>query len=76
MDVADMRIDLPQCNLKTCRYCFDHNCTNKIEYDRCEYQLLRSYIYFTDNEVALKEHSADAKRITEAVEKTQKYLRK
>lgn len=70
-----MRIDLPTCNLKTCRYCFDHNCTNKIEYDRCEYQLLRSYIYFINDKESLKEHKADANRIAEAVERTKKYVR-
>ena len=34
-----MRIDLPQCNLKTCLYSFDGNCTNKNRYEACEYQL-------------------------------------
>ena len=34
-----MRIDLPQCNLKTCLYSFDGNCTNKNRYETCEYQL-------------------------------------
>ena len=34
-----MRIDLPQCNFKNCRFSFDGNCTNKIEYDRCEYRI-------------------------------------
>lgn len=33
-----MRIDLPTCGFKSCRYCFDGNCTNKVEYDRCEYR--------------------------------------
>lgn len=32
-----MRIDLPQCNLKNCRKCFDGNCTDKVEYEKCEY---------------------------------------
>lgn len=32
-----MRIDLPCCNLKTCRYCFDGNCTDEIKYEQCEY---------------------------------------
>lgn len=34
-----MRIDLPQCNFKTCLYSFDGNCTNKNRYETCEYQL-------------------------------------
>ncbi len=32
-----MRIDLPQCNLKTCRYSFDGNCVDKSRFDTCEY---------------------------------------
>lgn len=40
-----MRIDLPQCNLKTCRYCFDGNCTNKVKYEICEYAFLRKVGY-------------------------------
>lgn len=37
-----MRIDLPRCNFKNCRYCFDSNCTKKSEYERCEYQLAKA----------------------------------
>ena len=33
-----MRVDLPQCNFKNCKYCFDSNCTKKNEYERCEYR--------------------------------------
>ena len=36
-----MRIDLPLCNLKTCRYCFDGNCTDKIKYEQCNYTLAK-----------------------------------
>ena len=36
-----MRIDLPFCNLKTCRYCFDGNCIEKNRYDTCEYAILK-----------------------------------
>ena len=68
-----MRIDLPQCNLKTCRYCFDHNCTNKMQYEVCEYQRLRSYMYFMENENDLREHKADVDRISKAKENMEKY---
>ena len=68
-----MRIDLPQCSLKTCRYNFDHNCKNKTEYDRCEFQLIKSYIYFTNSEDDLRKFYADANRIKEAVENTKQY---
>lgn len=37
-----MRIDLPRCNFKNCRYCFDSNCTKKTEYKRCEYRFAKS----------------------------------
>lgn len=33
-----MRIDLPTCGFKPCRYCYDGNCTKRVEYDRCEYR--------------------------------------
>ena len=35
-----MRIDLPTCNLKTCRHWFDGNCTDRNAYNRCEYALM------------------------------------
>lgn len=37
-----MRIDLPTCGLKTCKYCFDGNCVDKRSYDRCEFTLLKN----------------------------------
>lgn len=33
-----MRIDLPQCNFKECRYCSDHNCRDKTRYDSCMFK--------------------------------------
>lgn len=36
-----MRIDLPFCNLKTCRYCSDGNCRDKNRYDGCDYARLK-----------------------------------
>lgn len=35
-----MNIDKPQCNLKTCRYCHDHNCFG--QYETCEYTLAKN----------------------------------
>lgn len=32
-----MRIDLPLCGFKQCKYQSDGNCTRQIEYDRCAY---------------------------------------
>lgn len=37
-----MRIDLPLCNFKNCRYCFDGNCIEPNKGERCEYDNLRS----------------------------------
>ncbi len=45
-----MRIDLPQCNLKTCRYSFDGNCTERELYERCDYASLKDSKW--DEEVA------------------------
>jgi hypothetical protein len=39
-----MRIDLPQCDFKNCKYCFDGNCTKKNEYERCEYRRQKAEI--------------------------------
>lgn len=36
--VVNMRIDLPLCDLKTCRIQFDHNCTDKTKYEQCHYK--------------------------------------
>lgn len=36
-----MRIDLPTCGFKNCRYQFDGNCTNKKEYERCDYKAIQ-----------------------------------
>ena len=36
-----MNIDKPLCNLKTCRYCHDHNCFSA-DYERCEYTLSKN----------------------------------
>lgn len=35
-----MRIDLPLCSFKPCKYCFDGNCIKASEYERCEYRML------------------------------------
>lgn len=32
-----MRIDLPQCGFKNCKFQADGNCISKNEYDRCEH---------------------------------------
>ena len=53
-----MRIDLPTCGFKPCRYCFDGNCTKRMEYDRCEYKMKSivvrckdyKYAYYYDEE--------------------------
>lgn len=32
-----MRIDLPRCDFKNCKYQFDGNCMDKGRYEKCEY---------------------------------------
>lgn len=32
-----MRIDLPLCGFKACRYQYDGNCTKQVEYTKCSY---------------------------------------
>lgn len=34
-----MRIDRPLCNFKSCRWCYDGNCSNQAMYKRCEYRI-------------------------------------
>lgn len=41
-----MRIDLPGCNFKNCKYSFDGNCTNKQKYENCDYR------HFAEKEIA------------------------
>lgn len=36
-----MRIDLPQCDFKSCRHYFDGNCRSKELFRECTYQQLR-----------------------------------
>lgn len=39
-----MRIDLPQCDLKDCRRCFDGNCNSKEAFRYCQYQQLKTKV--------------------------------
>lgn len=40
-----MKIGLPLCDFNNCRHCFDGNCTDKTQYEKCEYiSLLKYYI--------------------------------
>lgn len=70
-----MRIDLPTCGFKNCRFYFDGNYKNRIEYEHCEYARLKNYIYYVGDESQLKSHKANADRIKESVERTKKYLK-
>lgn len=38
-----MRIDLPCCGFKNCRYYSDGNCTDKIKYSDCQLSFLENY---------------------------------
>lgn len=39
-----MRIDLPQCGFKNCKFQADGNCINQREHDRCEHIRMSSTI--------------------------------
>ena len=34
-----MRVDLPQCGFKNCKFSWDGNCLYRLEYKRCEHRL-------------------------------------
>ena len=38
-----MRIDLPCCGFKNCKYYFDGNCTDKVRYSDCQLSFLENY---------------------------------
>lgn len=40
-----MRINLPQCDLKTCRFFSDGNCLYRNEYEKCNYTMAKEYIH-------------------------------
>ena len=71
-----MRIDLPTCGFKNCRFYFDGNCKSKIEYEKCDYVYFKNYIYYTDNLDKLKGTGIDSNRIAEAVERTKEYQKR
>lgn len=44
-----MRIDLPQCGLKTCHYYSDGNCVVKTKYEECDYAYVSKLLYEYEN---------------------------
>lgn len=71
----NMRIDLPTCGFKNCRYYFDGNCKNKNEYEQCDYTRFKTYMYYVDNIENLNVPKVDANRIVEARERIKEYLK-
>lgn len=47
-----MRIDLPGCSFKNCKYCSDCNCTNQNKYETCDYRVLKDE--FVSGQLALQ----------------------
>lgn len=47
-----MRIDLPGCSFKNCKYCSDGNCTNQSKYENCDYKMLKDE--FLSGQLALQ----------------------
>lgn len=62
-----MRIDLPLCSFKPCKYCLDGNCIKKSEHERCEYRMLSELRNSIDD-------SYDLNRLKELVKKDRKGL--
>ena len=46
-----MRIDLPQCNLKTCKYQADGNCVDRNRFETCEYIFAKEEIKRLEKEL-------------------------
>lgn len=46
-----MRIDLPQCNLKTCKYQVDENCVDRNRFETCEYTFAKEEIKRLEKEL-------------------------
>lgn len=45
-----MRVDLPQCNFKYCKYSLDSNCTaGEVRRERCEYRILTDQNEYIDS---------------------------
>ena len=65
-----MRIDLPLCNLKTCRYSSDCNCIDKNRYNSCEYAYAESENYkLKDENEQLKKDNEDLRMHIETMRK-------
>lgn len=68
-----MRIDLPRCNFKNCRYCFDSNCTKNTEYERCGFRLakteaIKEFAEKLKESISNMEYRANVQRKTVSVE--------
>lgn len=60
-----MRIDLPLCNFRNCKYQFDGNCRDKVEYEQCEFTRIKN---------RLQIDTSGSDKIDE-LEKTKDYVR-
>lgn len=50
-----MRIDLPGCGFKDCKYNFDCNCKDRNKYEKCEYKSLHNTIPYDCDYNRIKE---------------------
>lgn len=50
-----MRIDLPGCGFKDCKYNFDCNCNDRNKYEKCEYKSLHNIIPYDCDYNRIKE---------------------
>ena len=59
-----------------CKSCKEHNfITTNHTYDYCMANNTNCYVYVIDNTDNLNEHRVDASSISEAVERTKKYIK-
>lgn len=66
-----MCVNLPQCNLRTCRQYMDGNCTNAIRYSQCEYAELNRIRIIEE----CREHSEEEKALAHrCLDKIESYL--
>lgn len=50
-----MRVDLPVCPYKSCRYHYGECCVSQERYERCEYSSQRKEIYDVVKEISKKD---------------------
>lgn len=70
-----MRIDLPGCGFRNCKYYFDGNCTDKVKYSDCKMSFLENYYYKSiENLYKTETHQALKSLMFEIKSELNKYI--